>query len=423
MSRLPAMPRLGGSLPFAGSAGAGDMFKSLGGTAQEAMAALGTHYAKGYDSARGFNEALYGLADKGYGELAAYQTSAADAIGAGFTELGGRLAADQAGIAAGYGQLQGDVLRGIEGVGVARGREIDDAFERSNANAQQSMINRGLGNTTVLDSAVRGVVGDRERERTRLAEDLAQMRAGYQSQLGQAGLSFRERAVGDQTALGTAGLGFGERSMGQGMNLGYRHLDFLNSIQAAYPDAGMYASLAQQFGAAEQAGQDRELIRQQIAQQAATAERAAGGGGMNIDTPSFGGGYARGVGGLEAPKANYGGSAGFSAGGGGGFMGGYGAGGYSTGGMVSAPTLVGAGGGMARGFAADPGIMAGELKPYTGPLEEGVYPSYDKPGGAGAGEYRGAGGYDDYAGGLTGWADWGGASLAAADYGKEFYYV
>lgn len=370
MSRLPTMPILGGSLPFQGGS---VPFPDLSGTPEQSLAALGPAYKSAYESARGFNEALYGLSDTGYRNLAAFNTSAAEAIQGGYTGL------------------RDQVLGRISQTGQARATAIDDAYEQANAVSQQSLINRGLGNTTVLDSQRRSAVSDRERARTQLSNDLAEMTAGYQSNLGLAGLRSQEQLLG------------------QGLNLGYRHLDFLNSIQAPYPDAGMYAGLAQQFGGMIQSGLDRGLIRDQVAaqqalgqQQAAAAQQAAKqAAAPEITVPTFGGGYARGVGGLSPPMANYGGGGG---------------------GQITSPTMgsmtwgptASAGFSMGGGYYEPPplvGVSPGEAKPYWGPLDEGVYTSYDKSGygSEDAGSYKGGGGYESYSydtGGMSNWTDY-----------------
>jgi hypothetical protein len=366
MSRLPSVPSFGGGLPFKGGS---SPFPDLSGTPEQSLANLGPAYKSAYESARGFNEALYGLADTGYRNLAAYQTSAAEAIQGGYTGL------------------TNQVLGQIRQTGEARGTAIDDAYAQANAVSQQSLINRGLGNTTVLDSQRRSATTDRERARTQLSNDLSEMTAGYQSNLGLAGLRSQEQLAQ------------------QGLGVGYRHMDFLNSIQAPYPDAGMYAGLAQQYGGMIQSGLDRGLIRDQLAMQGQLASRqiaqadAASGGGGGFESPTFGGGYARGTGSLAPPMANYGG-------GGAGqimspTMGGFGAGPVSSAGFDMG------GGGY---FSPPPlaGVSPGESKPYYGPLEEGVETSYSKPsfGSDSAGEYRG-GDYSVYdTGGQSNWTDY-----------------
>ncbi len=209
--------RIGGALPF--NTGASSML-------QGGAAGLPGAYANAYTSAVGFNNANYDQILRGYQDTLAGTTAANDAIGSGYTDL------------------YNNVLSSINGVGDTAKADIRDRFARESSNQAQGLINRGLGNTTVANSVQRGVALDEGRAQGALGEQLAQLRAGYQSQLGQAGLNQRQRAT-DQQA-GIAG----------------DQLRWLNTINAPYPDARMYSQLAQQYGqaaggdAARQAGED-----------------------------------------------------------------------------------------------------------------------------------------------------------------------
>lgn len=317
---------LGGSLPWQNQQ---SPFPDLSGSPTDVLSRLGPAYKNAYDSSLKFNEALYNRADQGYRDIAAFNTSAGEALSRGYTDLSAA------------------VLGKIAQTGQARATAIDDAYERANAESQQSLINRGLGNTTVLDSQRRSAVSDRERARTQLSNDLAEMTASYQSNLGLSGLRSQENQI--------------DRELGTG----YRHMDFLNSVTAGYPDAGMYASIAQQVGAADQADKDRAFLRDQMNAQLAMAGRAGqgggGGGGFGGETPLFGGGIARGSGGLPPPMANYGG------GGGGGLQ--------APSGFSFGPTPVGYLGGVA------PPAITGVVGGGPGTMEY-------------AGSYTGYGGFD-----------------------------
>ena len=108
----------------------------------------------------------------------------------------------------GYNQLQSSVLGGLAGAGTARSQEIADQYTRQAGQAQQDLVNRGLGNTTVTSSVGRGYALDQSKAQNDLADQLRNQVAGYQSQLGLAGLGFRDQAGRQNTALQGARLGY-----------------------------------------------------------------------------------------------------------------------------------------------------------------------------------------------------------------------
>lgn len=231
-----AVPNIiGGVLPWAG----GNAASAFSAAARGDAAGIASGYQQAYNNALAMNMANYNNIMAGYQQTAASRTTAQDAIAAGYTDL------------------YNNVLSQVEQLGGVRRREIDDAAEQFLAKQSQQMIDRGLGNTTIQSSLEMGVEGDRGRRQTELSESLARQRADYMSNLGLAGLADRRRSVEADTAWSS------------------RQLDFMNSVDAAYPDAGLYASLAKMAG------------------DNAAAERSFGGG-------SFGGG-----GGGPAPKVGY----------------------------------------------------------------------------------------------------------------------
>jgi hypothetical protein len=418
VSRIPSYR--GASLDLSGPIGqraeagrvAGALYSAK--TPQEAQALLGGAYHAADTSALAFNQALFNTTQQGYRDLLADQTTAQQAVAGGYGELADRVRQRNEAIGAGYGQLQGDVLGDIAGLGASRARDIGDAYERSLAANQQRLISSGLGNSTVLGSIDRGLTTDRERALNENAERVSGLRADYRSRLGQAGLNFRERGLGMEAGLGQAGLAFDERAAANNAGLVQNQLGWMNTIQAPYPDAGMYAALAQQYGAAGQGMADRNLLMQLAGQDRAFAQQQAGqaGRGADVEAPAFGGGYARGAGGLAPPQgATLGGTV---LSGAGGYFGQPGVGmgaftGGQTAGAVYADPLAGVGG-YARGYAGD--VPAGEAKgggldaygalaggTVFGPALSGV-----KPGADDAGAYRGDGGYAsaDYSGYLGG---------------------
>lgn len=271
---------IGGSLPWQSAGGGANQFQGLAGSPQQAMASLGSNYAGAYNSALQMNAANYQNILQGYQQTMGAQTSAQNAIGRG------------------YSDLYNSVLGGIKGIGASQAQNIRDVYEQQSGAAAQGLIARGLGNTTVQNSVQRGLVADESKAQVNLANQIANLTAGYQSNLGLAGLGYQGQAAQQNTAL--AG----------------RQLDWMNSVNAQYPHGGIYGQLASQFGAAQQAGLDRQQAAQARQQMLGAAQMAGRGVGGSL---SVGGG------GLPPPE---GGAVSTGAGvyGAGGGFGGYGAG-------------------------------------------------------------------------------------------------
>lgn len=97
-------------------------------------------------------------------------------------------------------------------VGGAARERIGMSRERRLGSSQQSLISRGLGNTTILDTAGRGIESDIGREQLSLDDMLARQRSGLE-----------ERAGGFELNLGQ----FGLQSMGMQPNM----QDFMRMLQ------------------------------------------------------------------------------------------------------------------------------------------------------------------------------------------------
>jgi len=190
----------------------------------------GSDYNSAYNSALKANQTNYNNILAGYQQTMATQVSAQDAVKQGYTDLAN------------------NVLAGIQGVGDSQRQAIRDAYAQQAGRATQGLTSAGLGNTTVAASVQRGLVADREKANVNLANQLAQLSAGYQSQLGLAGLGYTGNAVAANTALGV------------------KQLDWMNSVNSPYPNASAYAQLAQQQGAAQQAASDRAMQQQYLDQ-------------------------------------------------------------------------------------------------------------------------------------------------------------
>ena len=197
------------ALPFGNSSGAG----AIGARSPGQVAGA---YQGAYNNALAMNQSNYQNVIGGYQRLLSQQTTAQQAIQSG------------------YRNLYNDVVTRVEGIGRARAEQINRSSAAQLAASSQQLIDRGLGNTTIQSSVNRGVEADRNLAQLQLSDQVAERTAGYMSNLGLAGLSAQERGLNDTNRIGLSQLGF------------------MDSVQARYPDAGMYAQLAQGLGAANQ---------------------------------------------------------------------------------------------------------------------------------------------------------------------------
>jgi hypothetical protein len=161
-------------------------------------------YGDEYGNVRGRSQDLAGRYETlARGQQPAYATLAGqvqgrlDPMGAAATRYG----QDSADIRQGHGRLAAQVMGAIESVGDSQRTDIEDAYSRALGNTRSSMASRGLGNTTVRDAVERGNLFDRTRSMVDLSDRLAGQRAAYGTQLGLAGLGFRERSTGRQADL------------------------------------------------------------------------------------------------------------------------------------------------------------------------------------------------------------------------------
>jgi hypothetical protein len=150
----------------------------------------------------------------------------------GYQGLLGSQQAAQQGVQSRYDSLWPQVQQTIAGIGASQQQQIADTYAQQSGNITQQMTNSGLGNTTAATSA-QGVASlNQQKASVALANQIAQLNAGYQSQLGLAGAGYANQANMQNTALGQAQLGF------------------MNSVSAPYPNLKDWQNTAQQRGAA-----------------------------------------------------------------------------------------------------------------------------------------------------------------------------
>lgn len=96
-------------------------------------------------------------------------------------------------ILGGYNQRTADAEATLGKLGATERMAIEDRYQTGRASADQDLISRGLGNTTVRSSVMRGYDTERDRALTRLSEDRANLRLQYMPTLEGDRLGFMER--------------------------------------------------------------------------------------------------------------------------------------------------------------------------------------------------------------------------------------
>lgn len=304
MSRLQ-MPRISGAVPQQSYAPT----PIAGGTPGSIQAA----YNQNFQTADQINRGLAGSIEKGFQDIAGSQRDAQDLLGAGFADMGARARQRQEEMrstiigdpskkfdaghlgrlqdafdwqqdahqrqAAGYKQLYGDAMGDVEGLGQTERMDLEERYRQAQGQSTQNLASRGLGNSTIRSQQERGIDFDRARAGIALQDTLARERLDVRGRFGMAEQQAAERRDAQnreqQNLIGTTRAGFEqrirefgagqelgaygdslaaqERGIGRNTALGQDQLQWMNSIQAPYPNAGQYAALA---SAAGQAGVD-----------------------------------------------------------------------------------------------------------------------------------------------------------------------
>lgn len=93
-----------------------------------------------------------------------------------------RLLASISGLQGQIGNTYGQAQSALEGVGTSARQRIADQQAQQSAASDQSLISRGLGNTTVVNANRRGIASDAERANQSIDEQVASMKSGLLTQ-------------------------------------------------------------------------------------------------------------------------------------------------------------------------------------------------------------------------------------------------
>jgi hypothetical protein len=163
----------------------------------------------------------------------------------------------QQGVMQGYNSLQANVLGGLEGSSKAASQAVADQYAQQSGQAALGLTSRGLGNTTVANSVQRGIGLDEAKAQTNVANTYANTAAGYQTQVGLAGLGYAGNALNANMNFAGQGLQYQGQGAAQIGQLAQGFAGYEN--QAAMQQA----ALAQQ-----QNLQNQQLAQQKAMQQA-----------------------------------------------------------------------------------------------------------------------------------------------------------
>lgn len=189
----------------------------------------------------------------------------------------------------------GQAIDQVNQIGDSARVRIDEAGTRQGALATQDLTSRGLGNTTITQSAERGVQSDVQRSHQELDERLAAQRSGIL-----------------------------ERQAGMEFNLGNLTANAMLSRVDQGPDMGLYSQLLAQAGAAGDGSKINTFVPNSpnsspgFGERATTGATAGSGGGRSGATSGTRSGAMGGNGRIITnPGAGGGGLAGYGGGGGG----------------------------------------------------------------------------------------------------------
>jgi hypothetical protein len=269
---------------------AANSFQTAQNQANAANTGLANNITQGYNNlsqqsanAQGGLSGLFGTQQNQFANAANGVQNGFNSLGAtqnqAYNNLVGNLAQGQQGINQGYNNVENQVMNNLSLLGSTQAQDINQAYQQQAADAQQNLVNRGLGNTTIGSSVGAGIGFNRQRAlmgnaaNTQQMVNSALMNTAYPAlQAQQQGVNnvtnLAQQGVGANTALGSQALGqgyqqaqdqanlqgqalqFGQNANNTQNQLGLDQLQFLNSINQTGPNYNMLAQLMQAVGAA-----------------------------------------------------------------------------------------------------------------------------------------------------------------------------
>lgn len=209
---------------------------------------LAEEYRRAMEEGKTANETRYADINAGYDARRTGALSAADQMLAGF---GGLLqSSQQAGdnLQAGYQQRYNTAIGNLAGLGDSELADVDRSYKEMGASQQQSLVDRGLANSTVVDADQRGNERDRQVARNRVNESIRQQRLGVESQLSGDTLAAQGRQQGNQQSLQMQLLQALSQRQGLDAQLSGDKLNFMERRTDTYPSLDQYSDLMLKLG-------------------------------------------------------------------------------------------------------------------------------------------------------------------------------
>lgn len=230
--------------------------------ADDPLDTLTQEFQTAYDQGVAANEARYQQLLSGYADRASAFGSASLPIISGLNAMKSDQASADAALLGAYGALKGEagdtrsrVLAGLQGLGDQAREDISRLYTGRRSQAEQDLVNRGLGNSTIRSSVLAGLTSAESAERRRLEEELRREALGYDvtlsqrmEDIGAAGLTAQEKAGTRQAALGTQALDYAGTVADTQNELAKDRLDTMERRTDTYPTLGDLANLALQYG-------------------------------------------------------------------------------------------------------------------------------------------------------------------------------
>ncbi len=132
--------------------------------------------------------------------------------------------------------------------------DVNRNFDNMQGAAQNSLVSRGLTNSTILDSVRSSVEADRGQALGRIGDQLSNAQSGAYNQLSGQQLGYagqipgaQEQAYGQLSGQqGQWMQDYGKLQLGTGLDTSKDMLNFAGSLNIPYPNAGLYQTAQNQ---------------------------------------------------------------------------------------------------------------------------------------------------------------------------------
>lgn len=283
---MPGVGGLGGGLPAINTTPPGIVGAPLNAQGQQFLQGVYGSFQNAQDQANAANKQQYnnvmglyntlgsnqagvlgGLAGM-YGQTGQQYGQTANNVLGGYHDLLNAQTQGYGNVGQGYNQLLNNQMSRLGLLGQTEATDLQQQYDQQHAKANQDLVNRGLGNTTIQQSTDRGIDFDKARALTNLAQNVAgQMNTtemgaalpmlnqqnqslGNEAQIAQSGLGAQQGMAGQQAQIQQNAINFGNQAQQEQTGLGQNQANFMQSVNQTGPDYGQLAQLAMAIGSA-----------------------------------------------------------------------------------------------------------------------------------------------------------------------------